>query len=460
MAEQPLFPSFQEFIHTNHLFERGEKILVSVSGGVDSMVMLHLLCSIQDRMQIKLFVAHFNHRLRGMESDGDEQFVREAATEQSLECYVETADTRQMAETEKRSIQEVARNMRYEFLTKIRRAHGFQKIATAHNADDNAETILFNIFRGTGIHGMTGIPVERQDQLIIRPLLFATRSRILEYAQEHSIPYREDSSNATNKYTRNFIRHDVVPVIRENINPNLVITLNKSGRIFAQLESYLTTITTDILKTMVEERSPEVIVLNNTEFNAQPEFLQENILHSIGVNFCRSEIDFNTVKTMARIAGGETGSSCSITKEIVFYKNRDHLIFQRVSQQEPFWYTIELEKAYTHENFTFESAFTNRAVFTNDPQTEFIDADKLGTQLVVRSWEEGDWFVPFGTNDKKKISDYFIDMKIPLFEKHSIPLLISDGMIVWVVGMRLDNRFKVTLQTKRILKLHTAQRNP
>jgi len=398
--------------------------------------------------------------LRGSESDNDEQFVRNAAREHSLECYVETADTAQFAETQKKSIQEVARNLRYEFLIKIRRAHGFQKIATGHTADDNAETMLFNIFRGTGIQGMTGIPIERKDQLIIRPLLFATRSRIQAYASEHAIQYREDSSNTSNKYTRNFIRHDLIPLIREQINPNLIATLNKSSRIFTQLDSFISTLTTEILKTVVENRTPAATVLDVEKFSAQPEFLQEHILHIVGMDFSRTEVDFNTVKTMLHIANGETGDSCYLTKEVVFSKDRNHLIFQRILSQEPYSYTIEVGKLITTGQFTFESSYVNRAEFLDDPNTEFIDADKLGEHLVLRSWRDGDWFIPFGMNDKKKISDYFIDMKIPLFKKHSIPLLTSDETIVWVLGMRLDNRFIITPQTKRILKLQTTQRNP
>jgi tRNA(Ile)-lysidine synthase len=460
MAEQPLFPSFQEFIHTNHLIECGEKILVSVSGGIDSMVLLQLFLALQKRMPIEIIVAHFNHQLRGTESDGDEQFVRETARQHSLECYVETADTSQSSETQKISIQEVGRNLRYEFLTKIQRAHGFQKIATAHTADDNAETMLFNFFRGSGVQGMTGIPVERKDRLIIRPLLFASRSRILAYAREHQILSREDSSNASNKYTRNFIRHDIIPLIREQINPNIVAALNKSSRIFAQLEAYLETVTTGLLETMIEEQSSTELTLNIDKFNAQPEFLREYVLHTLGVEFCRTEIDFNTVKMMMRIAEGETGGFCSLTKEIIFCKNRNRIIYQYSTPFEPFSYSIEVGKTYTTGHCTFESAYTQQAEFINDPHTEFIDADKLGKHLEVRSWKNGDWFIPFGTEEKKKISDYFIDMKIPLFKKHTIPLLTSDGMIVWVCGMRLDNRFKITPQTKRILKLHTEQRIP
>ena len=457
MAEQPLFPAFQEFIHNNHLIERGEKIIVSVSGGIDSMVLLHLLCTLRERMQIELAIAHFNHQLRGLESDGDEAFVREKAKERSIECYVETANTEQAADNDKLSIQEVARNLRYEFLVKLRQSIGYHKIVTAHNADDNAETILFNLFRGTGIHGMTGIPIKRNDQLIIRPLLFATRARIAAYATEHGIYFREDSSNSTNKYTRNFIRHDLIPMIRENINPNLTAALNKAGELFFQLEAYIDSITIELIQTIVEKRSATELVLKRVEFEAQPIFLQEHILRTVSANFCQNDIDFNSTKTMMRIVGGETGGSCSITNEIVFYKNRDHLILRHATCVQPFSYTIEIGKSYEIGPYTFESSLEPTAKLVSDPDIEFVDADALGSSLILRSWNNGDWFIPFGANDRKKISDYFIDQKIPVFEKHSIPILTADDSVVWICGKRLDDRFKVTLQTKRFLKLHIVQ---
>ena len=194
MTEQPLFKSFQEFIHKNHLIERGEKILVSVSGGIDSMSLLDLLLELKKRLKLDITVAHFNHQLRGAESDEDEAFVRNTAKESGIECYVECADTITASEVEKLSIQETARDLRYAFLAKLRRSLGYQKIATAHNADDNAETIIMNLLRGSSVHGLTGIPIFRNDRLVIRPLLFAPREEISRYASSHKIRYREDSS--------------------------------------------------------------------------------------------------------------------------------------------------------------------------------------------------------------------------------------------------------------------------
>ncbi|MDI6767142.1 MAG: tRNA lysidine(34) synthetase TilS [Bacteroidota bacterium] len=458
MAEQPLLHSFQEFIHKNHLIERGEKLIVTVSGGIDSMVLLDLLCVEKQRWKLDLAIAHFNHQLRGEESANDEAFVRSAAKKRSLVCYVECADTKQIAETEKLSIQEAARNLRYDFFKKLCSSIGFQKIATAHNADDNAETLLLNIFRGSGVHGLTGIPVYRKDQAIIRPLLFATRTDIQEYAHYRKLMYREDSSNLKSDYTRNFIRLEIIPLILNNINPNLTATLNRMSGTFNQLEDYINSLLETIRTGVIEKSSKDEIIINLERFFQHPLFIQEQLLLQIGKEFTNSEIDSGTVHTMLNISRAKTGSSGSLTKNKIIYRNRNQIVFKRFFQTTPYSYTIELNRKYQFEAFCFASSEVDKAEISVDPNIEYIDAEKIGKHLIIRSWQEGDWFIPLGMKGKKKLSDFFVDQKFPLFEKQMIPLLISDNNIVWICGKRLDERFKINSKTKKIIKLEYIPR--
>ena len=453
MTEQPLFNSFQEFIHKNHLIERGEKILVSVSGGIDSMSLLDLLLELKKRLKLDITVAHFNHQLRGAESDEDEAFVRNTAKESGIECYVECADTITASEVEKLSIQETARDLRYAFLAKLRRSLGYQKIATAHNADDNAETIIMNLLRGSSVHGLTGIPIFRNDRLVIRPLLFATREEISRYASSHKIRYREDSSNLKSDYTRNFIRHKLIPLIKENINPNLTAALGRTSELFSGIEEYIDIECGKVLNNVLESRTEREIIINLPHLKEQPVFMQEHILLHLGKEFSKSEIDFNTVKTMMNISSAETGSSCSISGETVLYKDRDRLIFMGKLSTRDFSYPISTNRRYEFETFIFESSVVEKAELSANPNIEFVDADTLGNRSELRTWRAGDWFIPFGMSDSKKISDFLIDKKIPLFKKHNIPILVSDENIVWICGIRLDDRFKITPMTKKILKL-------
>jgi tRNA(Ile)-lysidine synthase len=457
-ASESLLGRLREFVQRFRLIEHGERIILAVSGGSDSMVLLDAFERLKTEFQLTLAIAHFNHRLRGEESDRDEVFVRSATGERGLECYVERADTRAIADARRQSIEETARELRYDFFRKLRTSLGYQRVATAHQADDNAETILFNLFRGAGVRGLSGIPVRRSDQCVIRPLLFATKELIMDYAAERAVRYREDSTNAGNEYTRNFLRHEVIPLIRRNVNPNLIVTLRRTGQLFDQLEDYLGEVTRNVLPSVIVRETPRTIVVDSGALLDQPAFLQEHLLLHLARKFTSRDVDFGTVKTMLRVAGGETGSSCSIGGETVFYRNRKDLIFSRVKRLVPYRHRIELNRRYEFERFDFGSAPSGEIRMSADPNTEYVDADTLGKECVLRSWKEGDWFVPLGMREKKKLSDFFIDEKIPLFEKLAIPIFVSDGEIVWVCGKRLDDRHKIMPTTTRVVKLEYAPR--
>jgi tRNA(Ile)-lysidine synthase len=456
MSEDSFLRSLREFIHQHKLIERNEKIITAVSGGIDSMVLLDALCELKQEFKLELAVAHFNHELRGKEASDDEMFVRTSAKDRGVECYVEHANTNSIAEAKKVSVQEAARDLRYTFFNKLRTSLGFHKIATAHHADDNAETILFNMLRGAGVHGLSGIPVVRADLAVIRPILFASRPQIHEYAVSRQISYREDSSNAHNEYTRNFLRHNLIPQICENINPNLIGTLHRTGELFDQIEQYLKEEAAKILPDVIVQHTTNQLIFNVSKLHDKPVFLQEHLLMQTVKQFGKIEIGFSAVKTMLSVSYAETGTSCSITRDLVLYRNRDHLILKRIQSTIPFRYHVEPNKTYEFEQFRFHSTFVSTPDFSDDPCIEFIDTAFLGKDLILRPWNNGDWFVPLGIKEKKKLSDFFIDQKIPLFEKHNIPLLVTEGNIVWVCGKRLDDRFKITPKTKNILKLEYA----
>ncbi len=450
--------AFKEFVHRHELIARGDKIIVAVSGGIDSMVLLDLLLSISKDLKLELSVAHFNHELRGNDADEDEAFIRAKAKQHGLECYVEHANTKSVADAKKLTIQQTARDLRYKFFNKLRTSRGYQKVATAHHADDNAETIMFNLFRGAGVQGLSGIPVMRNDIAVIRPLLFAPRTDIEEYARLREVAFREDTTNSLSEYTRNFLRHQIVPLIKENINPNIAETLRRTSELFDQLEQFLIDTASSVLVDVMIHRTPDQIVFDLQKFHHQPVFLQEHILLHMAKEFSKLEIDFTTVKTMLKISHAETGTSCSISKDVVFFRDRDHLVFRHVPNSNPFQYRIAPDKSYEFEFFKFHSATVPKATMSDNPFIEYIDASALGKELLIRSWNEGDWFVPLGMKEKKKISDFFIDQKIPLFEKQTIPIVISDGSVVWICGKRLDDRYKITPKTTSVIKLEYVPR--
>lgn len=452
MPGQSFLHVLKEFVHKHNLIAHGDKIIVSVSGGIDSVVLLEVANELMAEWNCMLAVAHFNHQLRAKESDDDETFVRTLAKAHNLECHVGRADTSAAASKRKLSIQEAARDLRYEFLSELRHSLGFDKIATGHNADDNAETILLNLVRGTGIHGLAGIPAMRQDSSIVRPLLFATREQIQAYAVSRSLRHREDSSNEKTDYTRNFLRHTIIPQIRERMNPNVIGTLSRTGELFRQLEQYLRAEAEQFLSDIAVRHSNEEIVLDRTKLQTKPVFLQEYALLRSAREFTHRDIEFSTVQEMLKISRAETGSRCQISKDAVLCRDRDRLVMKRDWNDSAFRYLIQPNQTYHFDGFEFTSNYVEEATFTNDSNVEYVDALHLGNRLILRSWQNGDSFLPLGMHEKKKVSDLLIEEKIPLYKKHLIPILESDGAIVWICGTRLDDRWKVTSKTTKILK--------
>ncbi len=445
--------SLNLFLIENQLIKTGDKVIVALSGGIDSMVLLDALYKLQKNWNLSIAIAHLNHMLRDRESDEDEEFVKQISQKYSLDCYIERVNTSLLAESKKLSIQEAARILRYDFLNKVRSSLGFTKVATGHNADDNTETILLNIFRGSGIHGLTGIPAFRYDVPTIRPLLFATRTEIEMYALENKIPYRVDSTNLKTDYLRNLIRHEILPIIKEKINPNISTTFQRSAKLFNELEQYLNEEIKKIVPQVILSKRPDELVIDTKKLFSFPEFIQEYFLLRTAKEFTKHDVSYSTARSIYKTSKSEPGTSCSVKLDIVFYKDRDKCIFKFVTLPKPFKYNILLDKEYEFEHFYFKSKFTDNVEFNKDPNIEYIDANLLGKNLILRNWREGDWFFPIGLDGKKKVSDFFIDQKIPIFKKHLIPIFESEGKIVWICGLKLDDRFKITENTKKILEI-------
>ncbi|MCX7761993.1 MAG: tRNA lysidine(34) synthetase TilS [Candidatus Kryptonium sp.] len=446
---------FREFIQKNKLISPKDKIIVAVSGGVDSIVLLDLLNELKNQLKLELIVAHFNHKLRGEESDEDENFVKAFASQLGLECYVRSEDTREYCKTKKISIQEGARELRYNFFETLRLLKGFDKIAIAHNANDNAETVLLNLFRGSGVSGLAGIQVKRGN--IIRPLLFATRDEIETYASEKGLPYRIDSSNFKTAYRRNYIRLKLLPLISENINPAIIETLNRTAQIFSELSEFVRYEVSKIINFITIEENPGKVLIDIHRLKSYLFFIQESVIISAIETFFNERIDFAKVLAVLNLIDSTPGSSIAISKNLYVYRDRQYLVFLRkpeFAETEIYTYVHPGEKFETNF-FIFSSEFVKKeeVQFNRDSQIEYIDADLIADELILRNWQPGDWFVPLGMKGRKKISDFLIDLKIPVYDKKKILVLESEGKIVWVCGLRLDDRFKITDSTQKILKI-------
>ena len=448
------FNRFESFVRKYQLISENDKIIVGVSGGIDSVVLLDLLMDFRGLYKLDISIAHINHQLRGEESDQDQKFVEKLAEDYGIECFVHVADVKAFMVEHKASLQVGAREIRYKFFETVKILKNLTKIATAHNANDNAETVLLNLLRGSGASGLGGIPVVRES--IIRPLLFAERSDIEQYAKLKSLKYREDSSNLKNHYTRNFIRHTLLPQVLERINPAAIAALNRNAAIFQELETFVENETRNIYASVAKNFDSEKLILDIFKLRNSLLFLQETIIMTALKDFVKGEVDYAKVHAIMDLLDSETGSSIELGNGVVVYKDRRNLVFIK-NPKEPEEFVAEIlpGKKYEFDEFYLSTEIVDRSDvhFSLSPVVEFVDADLVGDVLTLRTWHSGDSFVPLGLKGHKKISDFLIDSKIPIYQKSNVLVLTNRDNVVWVCGLRVDDRFRMTEQTRRILKL-------
>ena len=438
---------FQKFIDDNHLADKSDRILLAVSGGIDSMVMANLFI----RTGFRIGIAHCNFTLRGRESDKDEELVRLYAANHNIPFYSIRFGTEEYAERKGISIEMAARELRYEWFEKTRKKFRFKSVAVAHNMNDNIETILINLTRGTGIAGLTGMkPVTNR---IIRPLLFATRKVIVDYSRKHKISYREDKSNAETKYTRNKIRHLVIPVLKE-INPSIEATLTETAGRFSNLNEILSDFTENLRKRAFTERE-NLIIFNFKQL--QSKIQNKTILYELLKPY---GISNNNIDDLQNIIKGRTGGQL-FTGTYRFIKNRNEIIIVPESQPETANFKVnsvtELRKIPGIDSARYIK-ITEKFSIPGDPCIACLDAREISFPIIIRKWKKGDFFFPLGMDQKKKLSDYFVDRKFSRLDKEKILVAESSGMIIWIIGERIDNRFRITGSTNKalIIKAHST----
>ncbi len=443
----------ETFLLRHRLMAPHQFVLLAVSGGIDSMVMLELFKRLQRRWHLRLGIVHINHQLRGAESEEDERFVRSAAVSCGIRFFCARVDVKTFAHTHRCSKQEAARILRYEAIENIRSTVHADAVATAHQANDNAETLLLNIIRGTGIHGLAGIPIRRPNGRIIRPLLFASRKEITAYAGQRSISFREDSSNASLVYRRNELRHTILPALQKRRRIDIVGTLNRVSAHMRGIEAGLVLLMKETGK-IFTRTTDGTWRLDLRQFSLLLPFVQEEcmaeILRTLGM-----EVSEKHIGILMRLTASQTGRRAFLGRHIPVSRDRDSLFFVPDCEQNIQKIDVVAGHEYRFGDFIFSavSAPQRPKKFRYGRSVEYIDATKLGSRLSLRAWKHGDRFIPLGMQKEKKVSNFFADLKIPLHRKSSIPLFESDGTIVWICGQRLDDRFKLTDETNKIIKL-------
>ncbi len=437
-----MLEKFSHFIRSNSLGQPGDRILLAVSGGIDSMVMLHLYLAAGYIPGI----AHCNFHLREIESDGDEAFVKSTAEITGAAYYHKDFDTEEAARESGISIQMAARDLRYRWFEEIRQQYGYDYVATAHNQDDVIETFFINLSRGTGIRGLTGIPA--RSGKVLRPLLFASRKAIVDYAGKHHITYREDSSNASDNYQRNRLRHHVIPLL-EKENPSFRMAMMDTMQRLKETEK-LYALELRQLKARLMHKEGERIRIPIRDISKHE--ARKSLLFEILSDFGFSS---QAMKDITHSLEGPSGRQfLSATHRIV--KDREDLIITPLDREEERKYYLEKEAGRITEPVDLEWMLvdhTDTFHIPKDPKIACLDLRKLHFPLLLRHWQPGDYFQPLGMQGMKKISDFLIDSKVSLPDKERTWLLTSGCEIAWVIGRRLDERFKVRPDTRQVLMI-------
>ena len=414
-----------------------QKILIACSGGLDSIVLLHLL----QKIGLTLGVAHCNFKLRGDHSDADLSFIETIAGNLGVPVFTTVFDTKTYAKTQGVSTQVAARELRYEWFYSTARANGYDRIATGHHADDDLETFFINLSRVTGLRGLTGI-VSNTEQLI-RPLLPFSRAQIMQFAKKEGLFWREDSSNSTRDYLRNKLRLDVIPAfkgVNKTVLQNFKQTQQHLKKSQALLEDYITLVTK-----LVVSHTDAGYEIDSKQLQALPNTntLLFELLYPYG---------FTDFKAIASILESEVGKKV-LSKQYVLHKDRNHLVLTTKEQvvDSRVYYIDAKQQSCT---IPIKLNFTKVAqVGEHEPHSLYVDAAKLTYPLKVRAWRLDDVFHPFGMKGKKKLTKFFKDEKLSLLSKNSVWVLESGDEIVWVIGLRPDDRYKVTSATNKVLKI-------
>jgi tRNA(Ile)-lysidine synthase len=422
----------------NFPFLMEKKTLLATSGGLDSMVLLFLF----QKLKGKIAVAHCNFQLRGNESNEDEKFVQNYVNQHQIKAFFIRFDTEKYAKINKLSTQVAARNLRYVWFNEIAETEKYDYILTAHHADDNLETFLINLSRGTGIGGLIGIPAKNEK--IIRPLLIFSRAEIESFANKNNIVWREDSSNASDKYLRNKIRHQVLPKLK-NLSPQFLDSFQKT-QTHLQETQIMANNAIDFMFAIVAKKIESEIHYDIKILKTLPNF-KTYLYHFL------KDYNFTAWEDIYDLIDAQTGKQI-FSNEFCLLKNRNFLILSpKTINENESEYFIQNDQEFVNVPLNLSICKVND-IETISKKTIFVDADKLTFPLVIKRWFEGSTFQPLGLNGQsQKLSKFFKDKKLSLIEKQNIWILFSDNQIVWIIGLRQDERFKIDKTTKNIFKI-------
>ncbi|MBC2582590.1 tRNA lysidine(34) synthetase TilS [Clostridium sp. DJ247] len=447
-------------IKKHKMFDEGDKILVAVSGGPDSVALLNILYRVKDDLNITIYAAHVNHGLRGKESDEDEEYVRNFCSELNIEFMSKRVDIDKISKVKNISCESAGREARYEFFEELKRKLGLQKIAIAHNLNDQAETVLMRIMRGTGVEGLVGIKPVR-DKIFVRPLINSTRDEIEAYCRENNLYPRIDKTNLEPIYSRNKIRLQLIPYIKENFNKDIVQGLNRLADSARVDNEYLDMISKEKYKKYCDISTEKIII--SKEAFLENEAIITRMLRLALYNFLGYLYNFEKVHIydIIRIQSHATGKKINLPNNICVINNYGHIYILKnkkenikSSQRE---YKLHIGRNQLDDiKLKVNIKLVNKQEIANinkQDLVKYFDYDKIKENIILRYRKDGDRFMPSGMKGHKKLKDFFIDLKIPKERRENIPLICFGNEIGWIIGYRVSEIFKIDKYTQNILQI-------
>ena len=454
--------SVRQTIKRENLIEKNDKILIALSGGPDSICLLDIMIKLKDEYNLTLYAAHLNHRIRGIDAQEDSLFCQKICKKNNVTFFVKNIDIPELAVQQSRGVEEVARDVRYDMFFDIKNKLGINKIAVAHNLDDQAETMLMKMFRGSGIQGLRGIDYKRKDG-IIRPLLDIYKSQINEYCDVNNLNPRIDKTNFESDYSRNKVRLDLIPYIENNYCENIKQILSRTANVIRDDYNYIEKVSKEHYELLVKNKSADEIILDlpllkNTDTAIQKRVIRLAILDIMG-NLNNIE-NVHIVDSLSLLEKSD-GKIINLPKNLKAYiKNEDYIITTKNQENEEITYECKIEingKTVVNEiGLTVTTSVLPAKDSLALPVSKYIkvfDYDKIVGSLYVRSRKIGDKLSPIGLTGTKKIKDILINKKIPADTKYMFPIISDDEQILWLLGYRISENYKIDDNTQRVIRI-------
>ncbi|MDF2839912.1 MAG: tRNA lysidine(34) synthetase TilS [Clostridia bacterium] len=444
-------------IEKHNMLRSGDTVIVGVSGGADSLCLLHVLKTLQNEMDIKLFAVHLNHMFRGIDAEKDAEFVEHICKEWNIPCRIETFDVPAYAKQQGLSPEEAGREIRYKLFRESKEKMKANKIAVAQNSNDNVETLLMRIIRGTGIEGLKGIDAVRED--IIRPLLDIDRSSIEAYCRENHLEPRVDKTNLQPIYIRNKIRLELLPYLKENFNPNLNEAMTRMAQVVREENEYLDQQTEAHLNKIgiLQENSIRIETESLKQLHpAMQKRLLRKAVEKLAISL--NGFEYKHFQGMIALLEKSTGAAIMLPKELKAYISYQNLIISKKIEKPDKKCYYKLKYDYDNDIDGFDVCISIKRMERNEmssalksSNTVYLDADRITHELVLRNREMGDIISPIGMKGSKKLKDYFIDKKIPKDQRDQVLLLADGNEIVWILGSIINEKYKITPNTQKVI---------